>query len=118
MTAYEHAWEIRDAYGYRPYEDAEWGRRFRTFLHGRAWTHAEGPQALFNQAVGWLRRHRVLLPGVSVLARYGSGRHHRRGERQADRRPGRRAHRPVRCHQTLAHGLGQPLVVTHFAAPL
>ncbi|MFJ4859116.1 Tn3 family transposase [Streptomyces sp. NPDC088730] len=68
-TAYEHAWEIRDAYEYREYEDAEWSRRFRTFLHGRAWTHAEGPVALFNQAVGWLRRHRVLLPGVSVLAR-------------------------------------------------
>ena len=68
-TAYEHAWEIRDAYGYHPCEDAEWARRFRTFLHGRAWTHAEGPVALFNQAVGWLRRHRVLLPGVSVLAR-------------------------------------------------
>lgn len=68
-TAYEHAWEIRDAYEYHEYEDAEWSRRFRTFLHGRAWTHAEGPVALFNQAVGWLRRHRVLLPGVSVLAR-------------------------------------------------
>ncbi|MFJ1900516.1 Tn3 family transposase [Streptomyces sp. NPDC088115] len=68
-TAYEHAWEIRDAYGYRPFEDAEWGRKFRAFLHGRAWTGAEGPVALFNQAVGWLRRHRVLLPGVSVLAK-------------------------------------------------
>ncbi|MFF4763356.1 Tn3 family transposase [Streptomyces sp. NPDC001292] len=68
-TAYEHSWEIRDAYGYHPYEDAESGRKFRTFLHGRAWTHAEGPVALFNQAVGWLRRNRVLLPGVSVLAR-------------------------------------------------
>ncbi len=66
-TLYDHAWEIRDAYGYHPYEDAEGGRRFRTFLHGRAWTHAEGPVALFNQAVGWLRRHRVLLPGVTVL---------------------------------------------------
>ncbi|MFH8749733.1 DUF4158 domain-containing protein [Streptomyces rimosus] len=43
-TLYDHAWEIRDAYGYHPYEDAEWGRRFRTFLHGRAWTHAEGPR--------------------------------------------------------------------------
>jgi hypothetical protein len=64
-----HAWEIRDTYEYHEYEDAEWSRRFRTFLHGRAWTHAEGPVALFNQAVGWLRRHRVLLPGVSVLAR-------------------------------------------------
>ncbi|CAL9436346.1 Tn3 family transposase Tn3 [Streptomyces sp. enrichment culture] len=68
-TAYEHAWEIRDAYEYREYEDAEWPRRFRTFLHGRAWTHAEGPVALFNQAAGRLRRHRVLLPGVSVSAR-------------------------------------------------
>ncbi|WP_415958277.1 Tn3 family transposase [Streptomyces sp. 021-4] len=69
QTLYDHAWEIRDAYGYHPYEDAEWGRWFRTFLHGRAWTHAEGPKALFDHAVGWLRRNRVLLPGVSVLAR-------------------------------------------------
>lgn len=69
QTLYDHAWEIRDAYGYHPYEDAEWGRRFRTFLHGRAWTHAEGPKALFDHAVGWPRCHRVLLPGVSVLAR-------------------------------------------------
>jgi TnpA family transposase len=69
-TAYEHAWEIRDAYGYHPYEDHGQGRKFRAFLHGRAWTaHAEGPKALFDHAVGWLRRHRVLLPGVSVLAR-------------------------------------------------
>lgn len=69
-TAYEHAWEIRDAYGYHPFEDHTQGRRFRAFLHGRAWTaHAEGPKALFDHSVGWLRRHRVLLPGVSVLAR-------------------------------------------------
>lgn len=34
------------------FEDAERSRRFRTFPHGRAWTHAEGPVALFNQAVG------------------------------------------------------------------
>ena len=62
-TAYEHAWEIRDAYGYHQYEDPEWGRLFRTFLHGRAWTNAEGPVALFNQSVHWLRRNRVLPPG-------------------------------------------------------
>ncbi len=68
-TAYEHAWEIRDAYGYHLYEDPTHGRMFRAFLHGRAWTHAEGPVALFNHAAGWLRRHRVLLPGVNVLAR-------------------------------------------------
>jgi hypothetical protein len=63
-TAYEHAWEIRDVYEYHEYEDPEWSRRFRTFLHGRAWTaHAEGPKALFDHAVGWLRKNRVLLPG-------------------------------------------------------
>ncbi|WP_331738870.1 Tn3 family transposase [Streptomyces sp. NBC_01276] len=68
-TAYEHAWEIRDAYGYHEFEDPAWARKFRTFLHGRAWTHAEGPVALFNHAVGWLRRNRVLLPGVSTVTR-------------------------------------------------
>jgi hypothetical protein len=30
---------------------------------------AEGPVALFEHAAGWLRRNRVLLPGVTVLAR-------------------------------------------------
>ncbi|MGH3436071.1 MAG: Tn3 family transposase [Sciscionella sp.] len=69
MTAYEHSWEIQEAFGYQPSDDRDWGRKFRTFLYGRAWTHAEGPVALFNHAVAWLRRHRVLLPGVSVLAR-------------------------------------------------
>nr|WP_229885650.1 DUF4158 domain-containing protein [Streptomyces tanashiensis] len=70
QTVYDHAWEIRKAYGYHQYEDHDQGRKFRAFLHGRAWTaHAEGPKALFDHSVGWLRRNRVLLPGVSVLAR-------------------------------------------------
>ncbi|MFB9624848.1 Tn3 family transposase [Nonomuraea helvata] len=74
-TTYEHAWMIRDAYGYHTFDDTDsWSerqltRQFRTFLHGRAWTHAEGPVALFEQSVAWLRRHRVLLPGVTVLER-------------------------------------------------
>ncbi|MGV9775067.1 DUF4158 domain-containing protein [Streptosporangium sp. NPDC003464] len=72
---YEHAWMIRDVYGYHDFDDREsWegrvlSKRFLTFLHGRAWTHAEGPTALFDQSVAWLRRHRVLLPGVTVLER-------------------------------------------------
>lgn len=45
-TAYEHTWMIRDAYGYHDFDDREsWegrvlAKRFLTFLHGRAWTHA------------------------------------------------------------------------------
>nr|WP_284453814.1 DUF4158 domain-containing protein [Streptomyces sp. MRC013] len=69
-TAYEHAWEIRDAYGYHQFKDHGRGRTFGAFTHGRAWTaHAEGPKASFDHAVGWLRGNRVPLPGASVLAR-------------------------------------------------
>jgi len=45
MTAYEHAWQIRDAYGLRLLEDAEVTAGVRQFLDGRAWTHAEEPGA-------------------------------------------------------------------------
>lgn len=68
-TPYEHAQEIQERFQYRDFTDRRWGRDFRGFLYGRAWTHAEGPVALFNHAVTWLRNNRVLLPGVSVLAR-------------------------------------------------
>src|SRR3954454_10952848 len=68
-TAYEHSWEIRRRFGYNEFLDRAWGRKFRRFLYGRAWTHPEGPVALFNHAVAWLRRNRVLLAGASVLAR-------------------------------------------------
>jgi hypothetical protein len=69
QTPYEHAWEIRDRYGYRSFDDPGCAEAFARFLEGRAWTHVEGPVALFGQAAGWLRRNRVLLPGVTVLAR-------------------------------------------------
>ncbi len=39
------------------------------FLSARAWTRVESAKALFDAAVAWLRAHRVLLPGASVLAR-------------------------------------------------
>ena len=68
-TQHEHAREIRQAYGYRDLSDPDAAAGLREFLDGRAWTHAEGPDRMFGQAVGWLRRNRVLLPGVSVLAR-------------------------------------------------
>ena len=60
-------------YGYRDLSDADAAAGLREFLDGRAWTHAEGPYRLFGLAVTWLRRNRVLLPGVSVLARLVAG---------------------------------------------
>ncbi len=33
-TAYEHAWEIRDAYKFRTFEDEEVAEKFRRFLDG------------------------------------------------------------------------------------
>ena len=69
MTAYEHAWEIRRAYGYRDFADEQASPQLREFLAGRAWTHAEGPAALFGQAgpgcggTGCCCRESVCWPG-------------------------------------------------------
>ncbi|OUC95244.1 hypothetical protein CA984_19295 [Streptosporangium minutum] len=35
----------------------------------RSWTSGDGPKAIFTDGVGWLRERKVLLPGVTVLAR-------------------------------------------------
>ncbi|GAA4566618.1 hypothetical protein GCM10023176_17090 [Micromonospora coerulea] len=69
QTAYEHSWEIRAAYGYRDFGDAGVRESLEEFMGARASIHAEGRGGLFEQTGAWLRRERVLLPGISVLAR-------------------------------------------------
>jgi len=66
-TPLEHSWEIREVLGYRDFSSAE--QETREFLEARAWTRPERPSQLFDQAVAWLRSEKILLPGVSVLAR-------------------------------------------------
>jgi len=66
-TSLEHSWEIREVLGYRDFASAE--SAAREFLEARAWTRPERPTELFDQVVGWLRTEKILLPGVSVLAR-------------------------------------------------
>ena len=66
-TRFEHAAEIVAGYGYRDFAEAE--AELVRWLDDRAWTTGDGPSALFDLAVRWLRERQVLLPGVSRLVR-------------------------------------------------
>ncbi|GGV00544.1 hypothetical protein GCM10010211_79780 [Streptomyces albospinus] len=66
-TRFEHMWELRRLLEYREFAEVE--AELRAWVDARAWTTGEGPKALFDAAVGWLRERRVLLPGVTTLAR-------------------------------------------------
>ena len=67
MTRLEHAGQIRDAYGFVEFTVA--AEELARWVEDRAWTTGDGPKALFDGAVVWLREHQVLLPGVSTLVR-------------------------------------------------
>jgi TnpA family transposase len=66
-TRFEHADEIRAAYGLREFDQAD--KELREWVDARAWTTGDGPKAIFLDAVRWLRERDVLLPGVTTLAR-------------------------------------------------
>jgi hypothetical protein len=66
-TGLEHQWEIAREYGYRDFLDVE--AELVRWVDDLAWTTGEGPNAIFADAIGWLRERQVLLPGVTVLAR-------------------------------------------------
>lgn len=66
-TRLDHVRELRRVLEYTEFAEAE--AELRAWVDARAWTTGEGPKALFDAAVGWLRERRVLLPGVTTLAR-------------------------------------------------
>ena len=66
-THREHAGEIQHASGLRDFSTVE--ADLARWLDARAWTTGEGPKALFDGSVAWLRERRVLLPGISTLTR-------------------------------------------------
>jgi hypothetical protein len=68
-TQWEHTAEIRAVFGYRVFSEVGAAEGLREFLSARPWTRIEPSRALFEVAVGWLREHRVLLPGVHALAK-------------------------------------------------
>ena len=67
QTVYEHAWEIRDVWGYRDFAAGE--DELRVFLAARVHASLEGPRSLFDRAVVRLVESRVLLPRLSTLVR-------------------------------------------------
>ncbi len=70
-TRLDHVRELRRLLEYREFAEAE--PELRAWVDARAWTTGEGPKALFDAAVGWLRERRVLLPGVTTLTRLVAG---------------------------------------------
>ena len=63
--------EIRRECGYREFAAGE--QELRALVAASAWACEDGPRALFDRAVLWLIEHRVLLPGITVLARVVAG---------------------------------------------
>ena len=68
-TFREHALEIRREYGYKDYSDPAERLGLLRFLYARAWLWSDGPSVLFDLATARLAERKVLLPGVSTLAR-------------------------------------------------
>lgn len=68
-TRWEHAAEIQQHYGYRDFSQQPEHWRLVRWLYERTWLSAERPSILFDLATARLVERKVLLPGVTVLAR-------------------------------------------------
>jgi len=68
-THREHAGEIQRRYRYRDFSESPGYFRLVRWLYVRAWLKAERPSVLFDLATARLAGQKILLPGVTVLAR-------------------------------------------------
>jgi len=68
-TRFEHAREIKRHYGYTDFHDPSASFRLLRWMYGRAWLSAERSSLLFDLTTAWLIERKILLPGVTTLAR-------------------------------------------------
>lgn len=66
-TRVEHRLEIRREFGLKEFSDVE--AEFAEWVAARSWTSGDGPKAIFTDGMAWLQERKVLLPGVTTLAR-------------------------------------------------
>jgi TnpA family transposase/tellurite resistance protein len=66
-TRFDHQWEIRRVYGLKEFTQVD--KEFTDWVAARSWTSGDGPKAIFVDGMAWLRERKVLLPGVTTLAR-------------------------------------------------
>ncbi|MFF5211064.1 DUF4158 domain-containing protein [Streptosporangium sp. NPDC000396] len=66
-THREHAGQIQKIFGLKDFADCE--GEFVASLAAHAWNSGDGPTALFQWSVHWLRENDALLPGVTTLTR-------------------------------------------------
>ncbi|MEV0108678.1 DUF4158 domain-containing protein [Nocardia sp. NPDC050799] len=78
-TKLEHAWEIQRECGLVSFGEVE--AELSAWIADQSWMTGDGPKAIFDGAVAWLRKRQALLPGITTLERLvGEGR------KAADRR--------------------------------
>lgn len=68
-TKMEHALDITMRFGYRTFDQQPEKWRLLRWLYERAWLTAERPSVLFDLATARLVDKKILLPGVTTLAR-------------------------------------------------
>lgn len=70
-TLSDHQIEIRRAEGLRDFTEAQ--EELTGWVGAaRSWTSGDGPKAIFLDALAWMHGRKILLPGVSRLARLGA----------------------------------------------